>query len=95
MDAFRPDGDIAPNLLSLPRYGDPRGWYYGLGTFYRSRHPQNVYWHNGALCDTRGGELGSYFAYYPSGYAVTVSYDRCGRGEIFWSLDSALFNAAN
>ncbi|MEM6384780.1 MAG: serine hydrolase domain-containing protein [Pseudomonadota bacterium] len=95
MDVFGPKGDIASNLLKLPRYSDARGWYYGLGTHYRSRHPQNVYWHNGALCGTTGAELGSYFAYYPNGYAVTVSYDRCGRGDIFIDLDNALYQAAN
>ena len=95
MEAFKPDGDIAPNLFTLPFYGAPSGWFYGLGTHFRVRQPQNVYWHNGALCRVSGGPVGSYFAYYPNGYAVTVSYNKCGRGDISNELDFVLFTAAN
>lgn len=92
MDAFGPDGDIASDLFNLPNYGDERGWFYGLGTHFRVRQPQNVYWHAGALCRAK---VGSYFAYYPNGYAVTVTYNACGIGEIFQELDGVLFKAAN
>lgn len=95
MDAFKPDGDIAPNLFSLPYQGSESGWFYGVGTFFRVRQPQNVFWHNGALCRVSGGEVGSYFAYYPNGYAVTVTYNKCGQGDIYQALDNALYNAAN
>lgn len=95
MDAFQPGGDIAENLFTLPYYADPSGWFYGLGTHFRVRQPQNVYWHNGALCRVKGEDVGSYFAYYPNGYAVTVSYNKCGQGDINSALDSALFNGAN
>ncbi|MEO9825536.1 MAG: serine hydrolase domain-containing protein [Paracoccaceae bacterium] len=95
MDAFKPGGDIAANLTTLPNYAAPSGWFYGLGTHFRLRQPQNVFWHAGALCKVSGEDVGTYFAYYPNGYAVTVSYNKCAVGDIGIELDTVLFNGAN
>ncbi|MEM7302425.1 MAG: serine hydrolase domain-containing protein [Pseudomonadota bacterium] len=96
MNAFGPKSHIAANLTKLPNYRDIKGgWGYGLGTFFRTRFPQNIYWHKGALCGVKGGDFGTYFAYYASGYAITVTYNACGRDALSDRLDSILFKAAN
>ena len=96
MSAFDPEGDIAQNLLRLPNYRSPeRGWYYGLGTYFRLRSPQNIFWHFGAVCGTRGPDQGSYFAYYDNGYAVSVNFNACSREPLGIALDAALWDAAH
>ena len=94
MEAFKPDGDISTNLFSLPFYADAQGWHYGLGINFRVIDGQNVFWHRGAICRIDSEEQGAYFAYYGTGYAVTVTYNTCGQGDVARSLDRALFSAA-
>ena len=96
MSVFGPESEVAQNIETLPKYRDLLdGWGYSLGTFFRTRTPQNIYWHKGALCGTTGGDQGAYFGYYPSGYAITMVYDVCGIDPLSNDLDNVLYNAAN
>jgi len=96
MQAFRPNGPIASNLLDLPRYRHPsQGWYYGLGTYYRLKGRRSVFWHQGALCGVTGPDHGAFYAYYENGYAVSVSYSVCSRTKAGRALDGALWDAAH
>ena len=96
MSAYDPAGDIASNLLRLPNYRNPeRGWYYGVGTYFRLRSPQNIFWHFGALCGTRAPDQGLYFAYYDNGYAVSINFNACSREPLGIALDGALWEASH
>lgn len=94
MEAFDPEGDISANVARLPLYSDPEGWNYGLGVYLRVIDGHNVFWHRGALCRIDGEEQGAFFAYYGTGYVVTVTYSACGQGDIARNLDRAMFAAA-
>lgn len=94
MDAFNPEGDIATNLFDLPVYADSEGWHYGLGIKFRVIDGETVFFHRGAICRVAGEEQGAFFAYYGTGYAVTITYNTCGQGDVALSLDAAIFNAA-
>ena len=95
MHVFGPWQAVGANPMTGPRTDAGNGAFYGLGTFFRLRSPQNIFWHFGRLCETRGGDHGAYFAYYDTGYVVSVTYDRCLLDGDDLKLDKILWDAAH
>ena len=95
MKNFGPTSTIARNPFETPHHPVADGIYYGTGTVFRHAEGQSTIWHSGAICNFGFFDQGSYFVQYANGYAVMVTYDKCGSGKRWRPLDDALFNAAH
>ncbi|MBT0957343.1 beta-lactamase family protein [Alphaproteobacteria bacterium KMM 3653] len=90
---FGPQGVIGRSMGSWPHVGIGKGARYGMGVAYYANGAKGA-WHLGMLCFGGRSGNGAYFGFYPGGYGVVVSFDKCiklkGASDLEKTLQSAI-----